>query len=319
MFCLFKGIAKTAFWGVAILGGLAVGTTLIAGPHQTKEVVQHIRSTVQQTIDEVHGDLKDNPVALRAQLQRLEAEYPKRIRAVQKDLGELQMEARRLSWEQAVSERVVAMAQADLQNLAQSHALGSNAPSEAAGPHRQAGFARGPRFAGTSSHGASGTVAVTQARLESLTLQHQQNAQDAARDLGYINKEIQRFENLLTELETERAQYHSQLQQLNRQVDSIRRNERLLAMLRERQGLFENASRFESHSLDHITGRLAGIRSQQEAELELLAGHEIEVDYEGRAKAELQWENQTLESQAVPLQSPSLRIESPASCSTDMR
>ena len=300
MFGFFKSIAKTTFWGVAILGGLAIGTTLVAGPNQTRQVVDHIRSNVQATLDEV----KDNPVALRAQLQRLEAEYPKRIRAVQKDLGELQMEARRLRWEQAVSERVVEMAQSDLQAL-------TTASQAMRGNHQKAQAAMA--LSRSVSSNAKGThvlvrnqpSAGTQQRLEGLAAQHAQNAQDAARDLGYIEKEITRFESLLVELETERAQYHAQLQHLNRQVDSIRRNERLLDMLRERQGLLENAARFESHSLDQITGRLAGIRSQQEAELELLAGSEIEVDYEGRAKAELQWECQTLETQAA--------------CSTDIR
>ena len=111
--------------------------------------------------------------------------------------------------------------------------------------------------------------------------------------------EITRFQALLEELETERAQYHAQLQQLNRQVDSIRRNERLLSMLRERQGSLEEAGRFESHSLDQITGRLAGIRSQQEAELDLLAGTEMEIDYEGRAKAELSTQNRAVEVHAI--------------------
>ncbi len=296
MFCFLKGIAKTAFWGVAILGGLAIGTTLVAGPHHTRHVVDKIRTNVQATLDEV----KDNPVALRAQLQRLEAEYPKRIRAVQKDLGELQVEARRLRWEQAVSERVVEMAQRDLQALTLNGTPKGQAANLALS--RTVGF---PRESGNTIVVTTKSGAAAAQRLEGLAAQHAQNAQDAARDLGYIEKEIERFENLLVELETERAQYHAQLQHLNRQVDSIRRNERLLAMLRERQGLLENASRFESHSLDQITGRLAGIRSQQEAELELLAGSELEVDYEGRAKAELQWENQTLETQAA--------------CSTDLR
>ncbi|HRV82941.1 MAG TPA: hypothetical protein P5218_16035, partial [Planctomycetota bacterium] len=274
-----------AFWGVVILGGAAIATTVIAGPRHTQQVVGKIRAHVQEHLNH----LEDDPVSLRAELQRLEAEYPKRISAVQKDLGELVAEAGRLQWERAVSLRVVEMAQADLQS------------SSSMAGESQTGLIRSAGFPSTLAAGATATrVSTAQVeRLQSLLSMHDQRAQDAARDLGYIQTEIQRFEALLEQLETERAQYHTQLEALNRQVDSIRRNERLLSMLRERQSSLQQTDRFETHSLEQISGRLAGIRSQQEAELDLLSGTEMEIDYEGRAKASLQVEDAAIQQQSA--------------------
>jgi len=273
MFSFVKGLFKTTFWGVAILAGIGIASTFIIGPHGTQAVIMQAQESVQSKLD----SLMDNPVALRAELERLEAEYPVRIRAVQKDLGELKVEAKRLQWERAVSDRVVAMAQDDLGGV------GATAQATTSGNNlvRVAGF---PVAAVRTKSRAQ------VARIQDLIQMHSIRSEDAARDLGYMNREIGRFQTLLTELETERTQYHAQLEQLNRQVDSIRRNERLLNMLRQRQGLLEKAGRFKAHSLDQISGRLSGIRSQQEAELELLSNTEIETDYEGRAQVELHQE-----------------------------
>lgn len=273
MFSFVKGLFKTTFWGVAILAGVGIASTLIFGSHSTQAIIHQAHETVQSKID----GLMDNPVALRAELERLEREYPVRIRAVQKDLGELKVEAKRLAWERAVSERVVAMAQDDLggvQTVAQTGSKNGNLV----------------RVAGFPVISVKKRTNTQVARITDLIQMHTNRSQDASRDLGYMNREIERFQTLLTELETERVQYHSQLEQLNRQVDSIRRNERLLDMLRQRQGLLEKAGNFKAHSLDQISGRLAGIRSQQEAELELLSNSEVETDYEGRAKVELHQE-----------------------------
>ncbi|MEZ6006031.1 MAG: hypothetical protein R3F17_15305 [Planctomycetota bacterium] len=274
MFCCIKGIFKGVFFGAIVLGAVAIGTAAVHGHGRPGQVLRNIQNVVH---DQIQSDEND-PRALRSELERLEREYPKRIQAVQKDLGMLQSEARKLRWEQAVSERVVTMAQADLGNAVQGQAaMASLRDGLAPVQEQRAG----------------------QVRLQNLVQTHEQRAQEAARDLGYIEKEIARFEGVLSQLETERAQYHTQLEHLNRQVDSIRRNENLLKMLREREGMLEKASRFESHSLSQITGRLEGIRTQQEAELELLSGSEESIDYEGRAKAELQLEQAAYEAKAV--------------------
>ncbi|MFT4649664.1 MAG: peptidoglycan hydrolase CwlO-like protein [Planctomycetota bacterium] len=273
MFSFVKGLFKTTFWGVAILAGIGIASTFLIGPNSTQAVIHQVHESVQSKLD----SLMDNPVALRAELQRLEAEYPVRIRAVQKDLGELQVEAKRLQWERAVSDRVVAMAQEDLGGF------GTTASA-------QSGNGNLVLVAGFPVASVTNKSRAQVARIQDLVHMHSNRAEDAARDLSYLNKEIERFQLLLTELETERTQYHGQLEQLNRQVDSIRRNERLLEMLRQRQGLLEKAGNFKAHSLDQISGRLDGIRSQQEAELELLSSDDVESDYEGRAQVELHME-----------------------------
>jgi hypothetical protein len=91
----------------------------------------------------------------------------------------------------------------------------------------------------------------------------------------------------LTQLENERAQFRTQMVGLGRQVDAIARNERLIALLERRNETIEECSRYEAVSLDQITGRLAEIKSRQEAELDLLARAEEQGDYEELARLQL--------------------------------
>jgi septal ring factor EnvC (AmiA/AmiB activator) len=264
MATIFKKLLRTAVVG-SVVAGVAVGATvLIAGPERSAVIFDQIQGKVIETIDQ---NLED-PVALRAQLRELEREYPDRIADLRGDLAELKEQIRQLEREREISERVVALAQGDLEALPAAAQDGMLAVSyEATYQQRRSSNRR--------------------LQIEQTKVVYASRAADALHDLEYLHQQEERMLDVLAQLETEYAQFQAQLWQLERQVDAIARNERLIDLMDERQRTIDELSKFEVASLDHIVGRLSEMRSRQEAELEMLANDRRHTDYESVARMQL--------------------------------
>jgi len=112
-------------------------------------------------------------------------------------------------------------------------------------------------------------------------------ATDARHDLGYLEKQAERMEELLVKLQGEQTEFRAQVVGLNRQIDAIGRNDRLLELLEKRNKTIAECSRYEAVSLDQITARLDQIKGKQEAALDLFASEERATDYEEEARQQL--------------------------------
>ncbi|MEE8468194.1 MAG: hypothetical protein V3T22_07050, partial [Planctomycetota bacterium] len=88
-------------------------------------------------------------------------------------------------------------------------------------------------------------------------------------------------------LESEQVQFQAQLFALNRQVDSIQRNERLIEILAERKRTLEECTSYDVSSLDQITGKLDQILTRQAAHLDVLSSVQQAVNYEDMAREQL--------------------------------
>ena len=103
------GIVKTVI-RLGVIGALVTGgAVVIAGPHRVVALGHQMQSKIVNVID---ANI-DDPVALRAQLRDLQAQYPERIAEVRSQLAELVEQVRQIHREKAVSEKVVTMAAAD--------------------------------------------------------------------------------------------------------------------------------------------------------------------------------------------------------------
>ena len=274
---------------LAVGGVVAVGAAMIAGPQRTHMVVEQVQASILETID----DNIEDPRILRTQLKALEAEYPERISSLRGDLAELRSQIGQLERERAVSSRVVELSQADLEQL--SPLVGQLDGAQLTSNQTQ--LVSSLRFKGR-------LLTSDQARSKVMRIQQTQEAYrgralDAAHDLVYLRQQEERMEDLLVQLETEQTQFQSQLWQLNRQVDAIARNERLIEMLSDRQEMLDNYSQIEVKSLDGMTSRLGEVRSRQEAELEFLSQGQDNTNYEGLAR--LQVDSESLQTQAGPV------------------
>lgn len=265
---------------IAVVGGLATGVAvLVAGPERVGALAGQCRRAVCDTIDR---NIED-PVALRAQLRTLDSEYPKRIASVRSDLAELEAQLQELERDKAVSQRVVEMASADLNELKDMLTRAEGARSESPTAVIHVKFDNQPY---------SLDQAYSRATQINNTLNvYSTRAADAERDVGFLQQQKDRLTELLGTLETERAQFQAQIWQLDGQIEMIARNEKLIDIVEKRQDSIEQHSRFEAVSLEQITGRMAKIRAEQESRLQSLASHSETTNYEKKAKVMLDTEN----------------------------
>jgi chromosome segregation ATPase len=277
---MFKTIFRIGAIGTVAVGVLAGGALLIAGPHRTRAVLHQVQGDLMSRLDKAI----DDPTALRSQLQELEAQYPERIAQLRGDLAELNEQIRQLEREEAISERVVEMARADLEEL-------QPLLDEASAAQAAQQLARPAAIHFDDKVWSYDRAAAKAGQIRQTAIAYSNRAANADHDLAYLRQQAQRIEEALVELENERAEFQGQIWQLSRQVDAIARNERLIDMLDERNKTLEECSRYDAVSLDQITGRLSEIRSRQEAELDLLANSREEDDYEEMARMQLRGES----------------------------
>lgn len=257
----------------AVIGGVAA---LIAGPHRLSALFSSFRDSVNEKVDAAI----DDPTALRSQLRDLEAQYPERISALRGDLAELQEQQRQVDRDRAVSERVVQLADGDLGTLQPLLAEAQAASSEAA-----PGTLVKVRFADAAlslDEASSRVQRIAQTRSAYAT-----RAADAARDLTCLGQQRERLEQLLTQLEAERSEFRSQIWQMDRQVDTIARNDRLIELMQRRQKTMDECGRYEAGTLAQVQSRMAEVASKQESQLKLLSTDQERVDYEDVARQQI--------------------------------
>lgn len=247
---------------------------MVVGPQRVHAAIEQATGRLEQLVDDNIGD----PVALRQKLATLEKRYPERIKGVRKDLGDLGQEIARLERERAVSERVVELVDVDLAALTPAVQQAADATQGRAA------------LAAVSFDDEVMSLGRAQSKLKQIErtrLAHVARAADAEHNLKYLRQQEGRFVELLGQLETEHTQLQTQLVQLEREVESIARNERLIELLAKRQRTLDEASRYEAVSLGEITAQLSRIKTEQEAQLDHLAASREATDYEDVASMQL--------------------------------
>lgn len=271
MGCFAKGIVR-----IGVLAALAGGTAAVvaeaARPGSVSAIFHQASGMVGHVIDR---NIED-PVALRAQIRQLEAEYPQKIAEVRADLGEVQEQIAQLERERDVSEKVVQLTAADLDLI-------------------ETGLTRA-RAAQESNQGAIVRISFNERRLgvddalakRSHIVQtqavYESRVGEIETELTFLSEQEAQLADLLTRLETERAEFQAQLFQLDAQIDSIARNDRLIAMMEDRQKTIDEHSRYQAHSLDQIRGRLDRVRGEQQARIASITRSEGQRNYVDEAK-----------------------------------
>lgn len=264
---------------VVVIGGLATGTAvLVAGPQRVSALFTQAHHAITSKIDSVI----DDPVALRQQLRELESQYPKRIGDVRGELVDVRDQIAELEREKGISDKVVGLASADLSQL--QPLLQEAQTQRAASPMRVITV----RFDGRSLPLEDAYTKATQ--ISNTVTAYRQRADQATRNLKFLHDQESRLAELLTKLETERAELQSKLWLLNGEIEMIDRNDKLIDMTQARQNAIEKYERYDAVSLDQVTSRINKIRSEQEAKLQALANHDGQSDYEDRARTMLESE-----------------------------
>lgn len=252
-------IGKTVVRGVvitALAGGVLVA---VAGPHRAHAMFNQTRGVITTVID----DNIDDPILLRAQVKKLEAQYPGKIAEVRSDLSEVQTQISQLEREMQIATKVVALATNDLgvvdAQIAQARVTQSANP----GAIVRISFNNKPVDL-DDAYAKRQEIERTQGLYAS-------RSQDLSIDLGYLSDQEAQLSDLLTRLVSEQSEFQAKLFQLDAQIDTIARNDRLIEMMEDRQETIDEHSQFQANSLDQLNGRLSNIRTEQRARLEAIA------------------------------------------------
>lgn len=273
-----RGIIR---WG--LISGLALGgLVLVFGHKPVAAGLAAMRDKAQTTID----GWVDEPTALRRQLAEMADQYPDRIAKVRGELAQVNSQIDQFERDSEVSRRVISLATDDLSQLKE---LLTRAESEL----------------GVQS--GSGAVAVSQVvvRFEGTRFDMDEAYQEARRinevRLGYadrlatnennlqvLSQQKTRLVEILSKLETEFSTFQTQLWQLDRQIDAIERNERLIDMTKEMQATLDGYNKFERvGNLKQLEAKLSELRMVQQAQLEQLQNGTRTDNYEDRARSEI--------------------------------
>ncbi|HYE60536.1 MAG TPA: hypothetical protein VD997_00945 [Phycisphaerales bacterium] len=271
----------------AVIAGLVGGTAaIIIGPDRMGALFDQTQNSINKQVDKAITD----PVALRAQMRKLEGEYPERLADVRSDLAELQSQRAQLVREREVSARVVELAVDDMSTLQAMIQRAEEASQIALASYDPADPDAEPQVVKISFNGQSIPLkdAYTKAtRIQQVHTAYTSRANDIERDLGYLDTQETRLKELLAQLESEYAEFQSQVWAMDRQVDSIARNDRLIDMMEKRQRTLDEQGRYKAASLEQLSSRFADIRARQEAKLEALGTATSTTNYEDRAKYDL--------------------------------
>jgi len=279
-----KGIVR-----FGVISALALGTGVVVAEWASPGSVHAMAGQAKNAVTSAIDSNIDDPIALRAQIRSLEAEYPKKISEVRRDLNEVQDQIAQLRHQQAVSQQVVSLTRADLAQLDGMIEQARSVQAQHAGAIVQVSFQQN-KLDLSDAYGK-------RQQIEQTSKFHIDRVNEISRDLGYLEKQESQLSALNSRLETERAEFQAQLFQLDAQIDSIGRNDRLITMMENRQKTIDEQSRYHAHSLDGLHRKLASIRSEQQARLDAIARTDQARDYETEAEYLIQ---QGAEPTALP-------------------
>ena len=262
--CIFR-------WG--LISTLALGgATLLIGPERVTAGLAHVRAKAQSVVD----GAMDNPVALRRQLQDLANEYPHRIARVQGEIAEVNQQLSQFNHDSEVATRVVAMTTEDLGEL---KTLLTKA-NQVEGRPVYVRF-EGVRFGVDEAYSEARRIQnVRTSYGDRLACNQQQTA--------VLNQQKARLVEILVKLEDEFGTFETQMWQLDRQIDAIERNGRLIEMTEQLHATLEGYDHWgKLDNLKQLQAKMAELQAIQDAQLDTLAKSGIRYDYEKRAQFEI--------------------------------
>lgn len=266
-----NGIVRSVVRLGVITAAIGAAGYVIAGPQRVHALVQQARHAVNDQIDRQI----DDPTVLRAKLEKLRSELPERLDAFQADLESVRSELGELEFQHAVSERIVARADGDLDNLD--------------GLLAQANSTSGiVRIRYQDNVMTTAEVEARAKQIGQLRQAHAARAENLAGELQILRAQEGRLQEAVTQLGVEQTKLESEIGLLNQKIVAFERNERLLTELKQQNARLDELGRYDAFSLDQWSRDLDAKRSRQEAEFSRLFGTDLERQYEDAAAREVE-------------------------------
>jgi chromosome segregation ATPase len=265
---MIRGLFRFVFRAAVIVGIVGVGAALFFGSHRVRGMAHELKGEVHSFF---HQDPND-PRVLRGELESLQREYPKRLSQVRSDRANLEAQMRELAEQRAIAARVVELANEDLAQLDERLSESTAA--------REVGGAVLARSASAE------VLAARSERIRRTRDSYVARQEEAGFALTQLEEQAEQLQQLEARLESEHVDLTTQVDQLDRQIDAIERNERLLEIVRERHQSMQELEENGAKTVEQIRTRLESVLRQQRAELEQVIG-DASTSYLGRARLEL--------------------------------
>jgi len=265
-------------WG--LIGGLAfAGSMMLIG----EDGRAHVAAGLAQLRGHAYSLLaqcSDDPEILRQQLAALSEQYPQRIAEVKGEIAEVDRHIAQFDHDINVAQGVITLTTNDLQQLKTLIARAEERSTVSVRP--VAIRYEGVRFDVNEAYGEARRINhVRQTYRDRLAHDEQQ--------MVFLTEQNTRLDEILVKLESEFDTYQAQLWQLDRQIDAIQRNERLIELTEEQQATLDSYERFgKIGNLKQLEAKLAELRTIQEAQLEALSKRNFHNDYHAQAELELE-------------------------------
>ncbi len=278
-------ICKTIFRWIIVAGLALGGITIIIGPERVAAAFGSLQNQANTLVDQ-YIDVEEAQ-ALRNQLYTLAEAYPDRIAEIRGEVARVETQLDQFAHDADVARRVVAMTGSDLEQIA------LQVQSAEHGGFHTVSLVNGDA-------GVNIDVAYREGRrIKGIHETYQERLVSDQRQVDMLKTQHERLTALLEQIEHEFADYQAQVWQLDRQIDSIERNDRLIALTESQQ---DTLRAFESpgnaDGLRAIETRLAELQAVQEGTLQALAERGRQNEYEHRAqmmlKQDIEPENGTV-------------------------
>ncbi|MCP4757990.1 MAG: hypothetical protein GY894_05785 [Planctomycetes bacterium] len=256
-----------------LIAGIAVGgVTIIIGPGRVAAAFETFQDQASIIVDQ-YIDVEEAK-SLRSKLHELAGVYPDRIAEIRGEIARIDSQVDQMAHDADVARRVVAMTESDLDRLA-----GKVRDAEIGGV-RQVSLIKGDA-------GVNLTVAYKEGRrIQGIRSTYQERLVADQRQVEMLSSQHDRLTTLLEQVEREYSQYQAQVWQLDRQIDSIERNDRLIALTEsQHETLQQFQSPGDSETLRAIETRLAELQAVQEGTLQALGERGKQGEYEHRARS----------------------------------
>ena len=276
---MFKVSRCIIRWG--LISGLALGgVTLLIGPERVAASLAHVRAKAQSVVDSA----VDDPLVLRRQLQELADEYPGRIATVRGEIAEVDKQMEQFADDSQVAQLVVGMTTSDLSELKTLIARAETTVEEMDSPHVAIRF-EGVRFKIDQAYNEA-------RRINQIRLGYRDRLACNTQQFALLQQQNGRLAEILGQLEDEYATFNTQMWQLDRQIDAIERNSRLIEMTEELQATLNSYDRWgKVGNLKQLEAKLAELTTIQEAQLVALTSRGARNNYEAKARYELEIED----------------------------
>lgn len=271
MFFSTKGLLRWGLISAAVVGG----TTILVGPERVAAGFDQVRTMASHVVE----DFVDDPVALRRQLQGLADQYPDRITEVRGEIAQIDIQIDQLNHDNDVADRVISLTSDDLEEIRVA-VVDAEVSMEAG---QKVAIRRG-----------SFRVNIDQARSEArriagIKANYQDRLNSNDQQVSLISNQRERLSDILGQLEDEYGQFEEKLWVLDRQIDAIERNDRLITMTEEQQAILRDYEKLgKVGNLRQLESKLEELRITQEAQLQALEKHGVKSDYERRAREDIQ-------------------------------